>query len=205
MFSRENAKGEKIMKRRTFDGIVTLVGFGLSIFLFVAAGLLNWGFSFANSAVASQLSSQSITLPADTGNKNADAATVAFFKDNGNKVMSTGKQAQMYADHYLGFHLSNMPTYAKASSAARSATGALAASPKDPALQSAADGANATLDTVFKGTMLRGTLLTAYAFWELGQIAGISAAVALVGALLMLILSFAGWMHLRRTPQEATI
>ena len=40
------------MKRRTFDGIVTLVGFGLSIFLFIAAGLLNWGYGFANEAVS---------------------------------------------------------------------------------------------------------------------------------------------------------
>ena len=112
------------MKRRTFDGIVTLVGFGLSIFLFIAAGLLNWGFNFANSAVANQLSSQSIMLPADTGNKNANVTTVAFFKENGNKLMSTGKQAQMYADHYIGFHLSAMPTYAKASAASRAASGA---------------------------------------------------------------------------------
>ncbi|CAB4338648.1 unannotated protein [freshwater metagenome] len=193
------------MKRRTFDGIVTLVGFGLSIFLFIAAGLLNWGFSFANSAVANQLSSQSIMLPADTGNKTADVTTVTFFKENGNKLMSTGKQAQMYADHYIGFHLSAMPTYAKASAASRAASGALAAAPNDPALQAAAKGASAVLDTVFKGTTLRGTLLTAYAFWQLGQIAAISAGVALVGGLLMLILSIAGWMHLRRTPEEATI
>ena len=46
------------MKRRTFDGIVTLVGFGLGLFLIVAAGLLNWGYGFADKAVSSQLSSQ---------------------------------------------------------------------------------------------------------------------------------------------------
>ena len=48
-------------------------------------------------------------------------------------------------------------------------------------------------------------LLTAYAFWELGQIARISAGVVLIAALLLLLLSFAGWLHLRRTPEEATI
>ena len=119
--------------------------------------------------------------------------------------MTTGKQAQMYADHYLGFHLSAMPTYADATTASRSAAGALAASPDDPALQAAAAKANGVVDTVFKGTMLRGTLLTAYAFWELGQIARISAGVVLIAALLLLLLSFAGWLHLRRTPEEATI
>jgi hypothetical protein len=193
------------MKRRTFDGIVTLVGFGLSIFLFIAAGLLNWGYGFADKAVSSQLSSQQISLPSTTGNAKEEASTTAFFTDNGGKPMATGKQAQMYADHYLGFHLSAMPTYADATTAARSATGALAGSPDDPALQATAAKANGVVETVFKGTMLRGTLLTAYAFWELGQIARISAGVVLLAALFLLLLSFAGWLHLRRTPEEATI
>jgi len=39
------------MKRRTFDRIVSFVGLGLSVFLFVAAALLNWGASFANESV----------------------------------------------------------------------------------------------------------------------------------------------------------
>ena len=193
------------MKRRTFDGIVTLVGFGLGLFLIVAAGLLNWGYGFADKAVSSQLSSQEISLPSVTGNSKEEASVTAFFKDNGDKPMTTGKQAQMYADHYLGFHLSAMPTYADATTASRSAAGALAASPDDPALQAAAAKANGVVDTVFKGTMLRGTLLTAYAFWELGQIARISAGFVLIAALLLLLLSFAGWLHLRRTPEEATI
>jgi hypothetical protein len=193
------------MKRRTFDGIVTLVGVVLSVFLFAAAGLLNWGYSFTDNQVKTQLSAQQITLPADTGNPNADAATVAFFKDNGNKIMSTGKQAQMYADHYLGFHLSAMPTYAAASAASRTAAGALAANPNDPTLQAAATKAAGTLETVFKGTTLRGTLLTAYAFWQMGQIAKIGALVSLLGGVLLLLLSLLGWAHLRRTPHEATI
>jgi hypothetical protein len=48
-------------------------------------------------------------------------------------------------------------------------------------------------------------LLNAYAFWQLGQIALISAGVALVGGILMLLLSIAGLIHLRRTPMDATI
>ncbi|NCX09648.1 MAG: hypothetical protein EBW09_02110 [Actinobacteria bacterium] len=51
------------MKRRTFDRIVSFVGLGLSVFLFVAAALLNWGASFANDSVATQLSQQKITMP----------------------------------------------------------------------------------------------------------------------------------------------
>ncbi len=200
-----NTKGEKIMKRQTFDKIVTMVGVGLAVFLFIAAGLLNWGYSFADSQVKGQLKSQSIILPATTGNADETADVTAFFKENGDKPMTTGKQAQMYADHYLGFHLSSMGTYAAVSTANRAAQGALSADPTNADLKAKADSAAALVDTVFKGTMLRGTLLTAYAFWELGQIAKIAAMATLVGGILLLVLSIAGWVHLRRTPAEATI
>ena len=193
------------MKRKTFDKIVTFVGFGLSIFLLVAAGLLNWGATFADGAVKSQLEAQEILIPASNGDSTADAATVAFFKANGNKTMTTGKQAQMYAEHYIGFHLSKMPKYAAASTAARSAAAAAAADPTNADAQAAAEKVNTTVETVFKGETLRGTLLTAYAFWELGQIALISAGVTLLGAILLLLLSIAGLIHLRRTPEDATI
>lgn len=193
------------MKRRTFDKIVTFVGFGLSIFLLIAAGLLNWGATFADGAVKSQLEAQQISMPASNGDPKADADTVAFFAANGEKIMTNGKQAQMYADHYIGFHLSGMPTYAAASTSNRAAASALAADPTNTELQAAAAKASATVETVFKGQSLRGMLLNAYAFWELGQIALISAGVALLGGFLMLLLSIAGLIHLRRTPLDATI
>ncbi len=193
------------MKRRTFDKMLTLVGVAVSLFLFLAAGLLNWGYTFTNNTVKSQLSSQQITIPTATQNAKEDAATTAFFKANGGKNMTTGKQAQMYADHYLGFHLSRMGTYAAASAADRAAAAALAANPTDAALQTAKTTADATLDTVFKGTTLRGTLLTAYAFWQMGQIAKLGAIAMLVGGLLLFGFSIAGWIHLRRTPEDAMI
>ena len=52
------------MKRITFDKIVTFVGFGLGVFLLIAAGLLNWGATFASGTVVSQLEAQQITIPA---------------------------------------------------------------------------------------------------------------------------------------------
>ena len=39
------------MKRRTFDGILSIVGLGLTIFLIVAGALGMWAYSFANSNV----------------------------------------------------------------------------------------------------------------------------------------------------------
>lgn len=193
------------MKRRTFDLTAVLIGALLTLTLFAASALLGWGYSFDNHSVASQLSAQKIIMPADTLNKNQDAATTAFFAANANKTMSTGKQAQMYADHYLGFHLSSMPTYAQASANSRTAGASLALSPTDPALQDAATKAAATLDTVFKGTMLRGTLLTSYAFWQLGQIAQIAAYASALAALLMLLLVILGLAHMRKTSPEVRL
>jgi len=193
------------MKRKSFDKIVTAVGFGLAAFLLIAAGLLNWGASFAADAVASQLEAQEITIPAVTGNAEESADVTAFFAANGEKILSNATQAQMYADHYLGFHLSSMPTYAAASAANRAARAALAENPNDEALKADAGAKSAMVETVFKGTVLRGTLLTAYAFGTLGSIAGIAALVALAGSLVMLLLSVLGLLHIRRVPEDATI
>jgi hypothetical protein len=59
--------------------------------------------------------------------------------------------------------------------------------------------------TLFMGNTLRGMLLEAYAFGTLGVIAGYGAIAALIGGILMLILTVAGIIHLRRTPEDATI
>jgi hypothetical protein len=55
------------------------------------------------------------------------------------------------------------------------------------------------------GNTLRGMLLEAYAFGTMGVIAGYGALAALIGGLLMLILTMLGVVHLRRTPDSATI
>jgi hypothetical protein len=59
--------------------------------------------------------------------------------------------------------------------------------------------------TLFMGNTLRGMLLEAYAFGTLGVIAGYGAIAALIGGILMLVLTVAGIIHLRRTPEDATI
>ncbi len=193
------------MKRKTFDKIVTTLGAGLTIFLLVVAALANWGASFASDSVSSQLEAQLITMPAETGNADEASDVTAYFKAHGGKLMRTGKDAQMYADHFIAFHMSHMPTYNDASNASRAAAAALAGNPNDAALKADAATKAATVETVFKGNMLRGTLLTAYAFGTLGELAGYGALAALVGAFLMLAFTIAGVVHIRRTPDSATI
>jgi hypothetical protein len=182
------------MTRKTFDKIVTSIGALLTVFLLVAAALLNWGATFASDSVASQLEAQKITMPkAADFSPDTDPDVLAYFVSRDGELMSTGKDAQMYADHYIALHMSNMPTYAEASGAARSAIG------EDKVAK------EAIVETVFRGNMLRGTLLTAYAFGILGAIAGYGTLAALIGGLLMLVLTVAGYLHIRRTPESATI
>ncbi len=177
------------MRRRTFDALMVFAGLGLTAILLVAGVLLNWGHSFVNSDVHNQLAAQKIYFP-PANSPAVKGAQFAPMRQYGGQLLTTGPQAQVYADHFIAIHLSEVAggkTYAQVSALAM-------ANPK-----------NATyagqVATLFKGTTLRGMLLNAYGFWKIGQIAGIAAIFAFAGAGLMLILSFLGLWHLRRVPE----
>jgi hypothetical protein len=193
------------MNRKSFDKIASVIGLLLAGFLIVIGGILQFGGNFATDQVAVQLEPQAITIPAENGDPKVSADVKKFFADNGGKVMTTGKQAQMYADHYIGFHMAEMPTYAAASGASRAAAGALAADPTNVELQAAAKQASGMVETVFKGETLRGMLLNAYAFGTLGQIAMVASYVAFAGGLIFLILALLGFAHLRRADTDSII
>jgi len=193
------------MNRKSFDKIASVIGLLLAGFLIVIGGILQYGGNFATDQVAAQLEPQAITMPAENGDPKVTDDVKKFFADNGDKVMMTGKQAQMYADHYIGFHLSAMPTYAAASGANRAAAAASAADPTNKDLQAAAMKASGTVETVFKGQALRGMLLNAYAFGTLGQIAMVASYVSFAGGLIFLILALLGFAHLRRAETDSII
>ncbi len=192
------------MKRRTFDGIVTAVGFALAAFLFVAAGLLNWGATFANDSVKTQLENQNISFPAAETMPEATKDQLAQWAE---QKVTTGEMARDYSDLYIWEHMkassiavAGVPlTYSEASGKymgmIRSGTG----TPEE--ITQYAD----LRETLFMGNTLRGMLLQAYAFGTLGVIAGYSAIAALAGGVLMLLLSIAGLIHFRRTSRDATI
>ena len=184
------------MRRRTFDFLASGVGVLLAIVLLVAGGLLLYGYNFVNDQVTQQLTEQQITFPA------ADSAAIkalppddaAAMKVYAGQLMTNGAQAKTYADHFIAVHLKEIgggKTYSQLSAEAL-------ANPTDQKLAAQAD-------TVFKGTTLRGLLLNAYAFWQIGQIALIAAIVAFVAGAILLILSGLGFWHLRRTPAEAEL
>ena len=108
--------------------------------------------------------------------------------------LTTGAQAEVYADHFIANHLKAIgggKTYAQLSAEA-------IAQPKNTVLA-------AQVATVFKGETLRGLLLNAYAFGTMGTIAGIAAIAAFIAGAVMLVLSGLGLMHARRTSPATEI
>jgi hypothetical protein len=192
------------MKRKNFDKIVTAVGFGLTVFLFVAAGLLNWGSSFASDSVKSQLENQNISFPAEAGMPPATAKQLAKWA---NMPVTTGPMAKDFADLYIWEHMKGAAMAAVGKPATYSEVsgmymGLVKSGSKDAAQIAKLGDLRQTL---FMGNTLRGMLLEAYAFGTMGVIAGYGAIAALVGGLVMLLLSIAGLIHIRRTPDSATI
>jgi hypothetical protein len=182
------------MRRKTFDLLLTSGGLVLAIILAVAGSLLLWGHNFANSNVRSQLAQQQITFPEKGSPALASPQIGPYLNQYAGQQVLSGPQALAYADHYIGVHLKEMPyngVYSKISAA------------------SIADPTNAALkgqvQTVFQGTTLRGLLLEAYAFWQMGQIALIGAIVSFVMAGVMLVLTGLGFWHLRRVDPAAEL
>ena len=198
------------MKRRTFDRIVSFVGLGLSVFLFVAAALLNWGASFTDESVATQLSQQKITMPDkdSAGFKALPEEAQTALAPFSNMPLTTGEQAQAYADFYIGSHLKGIAAgkvYSEVSGMALAASAKSKAEPANIALATEAGILMGQRTTLFMGETLRGLLLYSFAFWQIGQIAMYAAWAAAVGGLLMLVLSLLGFAHIRRVEADATI
>jgi hypothetical protein len=144
-------------------------------------------------------------LPTATHNPKESADVTAFFAAHGNKLMSTGKEAQMYADHYIAFHIQGIgggKVYSELSGQEMGLKAQLAADPKNATLAAQVAALDGVVNTVFKGESLRGMLLNAYAFWQLGQIAMIAAWVSYLGGLIFLILALMGFAHARRASED---
>ena len=114
-----------------------------------------------------------------------------YLEQYAGEPLTTGAQAEAYADHFIAVHLSEMPlggVYAKVSAASR-------ANPSNTTLA-------AEVQTSFEGTTLRGLLLEAYAFSEFGLIALWAAIAAFVLAGVMALLVAFGFWHARRVPEN---
>jgi hypothetical protein len=192
------------MKRKNFDKIVTAVGFGITVILFVGAGLLNWGASFAQDSVKNQLDNQNISFPAAEAMPEATKAQLAKWSE---MKVTTGEMARDYSDLYIWEHMKGSSIAAIGKAATYSeVSGMYMGLTRGGSTDTAQIAKLGDLrETLFMGNTLRGMLLTAYAFGTLGVIASYGAIAALVGGVVMLLLSIAGLIHIRRTPESATI
>jgi hypothetical protein len=144
--------------------------------------------------VTTQLTAQNITFPAANSPEITvlPAVDAAAMRQYAGEVMTTGPQAEVWADNFIKVHLSAMPTYDAASGIAR-------ANPTN-----AKDAA--TVTTVFEGTMLRGTLLNAYGWWSLGTytgFAGIGLAIAAFAVLCTMVFELSRWRADARATSPA--
>ena len=192
------------MKRKNFDQIVTAVGFGITVILFVGAGLLNWGASFAQDSVKNQLDNQNISFPAAEAMPEATKAQLAKWSE---MKVTTGEMARDYSDLYIWEHMKGASIAAVGKPATYSeVSGMYMGLTRGGSTDTAQIAKLGDLrQTLFMGNTLRGMLLTAYAFGTLGVIASYGAIAALAGGVVMLLLSIAGLIHIRRTPESATI
>lgn len=233
------------MKRRTLDMAFSAGGIIFSILLVVVGLILTDQKDFADTYVKSQLGEQQITFPpaealAENTDEalneellekfNGDQAKVDEFLSSKNltseasskclntyagQQMLTGKQAECYANEYIGLHLAETnegKTYSETSGESRGVAAELEAameddpeSPETLALQAQSEELNAKVQTLFRGEALRGLLLTSYGFSIFGERAGQAALVAFLVAAVLALASIAGFVHAFTTPKEETV
>jgi hypothetical protein len=188
------------MSRKVFDTLASSIGIVTVVVLVVAGGLLTWGHSFANSNVRTQLAQQQISFPAKAAFAQAKPGTeitpgmIPYLEKYAGQQLTTGAQAEAYANHFIAVHLSQMPyggIYSKISAAG-------IAQPNNAKLA-------ALKQTSFMGTTLRGLLLEAYAFSIIGSIMLWGAIAAFALALVMSLLVGLGLWHASRTSEEARL
>lgn len=185
--------------------VIALVFGGIGLFMSSQA-------SFAENYVGEQLTSEGITFSAadklTAEEKSWKPGSTCLTEFAGQKV-TTGKQAECYGRYYIGLHTFNAgnavgypgTTYATISSASAPLKADLATAQKNndtaavAALQKKVDAVTAARETMFKGEMLKATLLTVYGFSVLGQVAGTAATIAYAGAALLVILAALAFMR----------
>jgi hypothetical protein len=200
----EGTNPEIHITRRRLDRVMIALGAVVTVVMLVAGGLLLWGSNFAQNYVRDELTAQNITFGSQSSLEAEGRGDLDAFAD---QQVTTGPQAEAYASYIAG-HVAKTAggkTYSELSGPERAAQQAVTdakakgASDTDIAqLQATSTSLTQQRDTVFKGEMLRGVLLNAYAWYTIGRIAGIAAVVAFVGAAAMAVFVVIGLVHLRR-------
>jgi hypothetical protein len=200
------------MKRRTLDIMFSAGGLILAGLLLVMGTVLTSNANFAKNYTKNQLSQEKITFKTAATLTAEEKAAPCLVKYAGQNL-TTGKQAECYANNFIGLHVKATAagrTYASQGDYITGLKVQLAdtqkATPPDAAkvadLNTQITTATAARETLFKGETLRGLLLTSYGFSVFGVKGGQGADVAYLIAGLMLLLSIAGLYHAYRTTPE---
>jgi hypothetical protein len=126
------------------------------------AGFLYWGSGFINGMIHDQLVAQKIYFPAKDSPaiKALPSQDASAMQQYAGQQVTTGDQAQVYSEHFIAVHLKEVAggkTYSQVSTAAQ-------ANPQDPKLA-------AQVQTLFRGETLRGLLLNAWGWSQVGMYA----------------------------------
>jgi hypothetical protein len=149
---------------------VLVLQVGLIGILAFVGGFLFWAHSFSHNMVQDQLSAQKIYFP-PAGSKALSPTEFPDLQQYAGQQVVNGDQAKAYADGFIGRHLAgiaNGQTYSQVSAASL-------ANPKDATLAG-------QVNTLFRGETLRGLLLNAYGWWQVGQYAFYAAIGMMVAA-----------------------
>ncbi len=196
------------MKRRTLDILFSAGGVLLAGLLLAIGVVLTSNADFAKTYVHDQLAQQNITFKTvDT--LTAEEKKSACLVQYAGQQLTTGKQAECYANDFIGLHLKSIAggqTYAELGvpQSKLQAQVTQAQKTNDPnlaGLQKQLADVTAARETVFKGETLRGLLLTSFGFSEFGTKAAQGATVAYLAAALLALLSIAGFVHALVTPK----
>jgi hypothetical protein len=195
--------------RRRIDMLLVAVGAAAAVVLFVAGGLLLWGATFASDYVHDELQAQNISFPPASALEEEGRDDLVQYAD---QQVDTGAEAEAYAGFIAGHveGIADGATYSElgdeeraAEAAATDAITSGAPAAEVAALEEEAAEITGQRDSIFRGEMLRGTLLNTYAWDTIGRIAGIAAWVAFGAAAVMTGLVVAGGVHLRRLHRDA--
>jgi len=201
------------MKRRTLDIMFSVGGLLVAALLLVMGVVLTSNANFAKDYTRDQLGAQQISFKAADKLTDAEKAGAPCAIQYAGQALTTGKQAECYAQ-YIGVHVKSTAagrTYASQgdfiNGLKAELTAAQKAAPPDQAkiadLNAQITSATAARETLFKGETLRGLLLTSYGFSVFGVKGAEGATVAFIISGLMLLLSLAGLYHAYKTPRTA--
>ena len=199
------------MRRRTLDILFSGGGLALAGLLLILGVVMTSNANFAKSYVSDQLKQQKITFKTASTLTAEEKKSACLVKYAGQQL-ATGKQAECYANDFIGLHVRDLAnadgkTYAELGTVQTNLKAQITQAQKVndpglPALQQKLTDVNTARETVFKGETLRGLLLTSYGFSVFGVKASQVATVAYSVAGLMALLSIAGFVHAFRTPRN---